>query len=58
MAIDDAKFRKPVIPGDQIKIHVNRIQNRRNVWKFKGEAMVDGKLCAEAVVTAMIMDDK
>ena len=58
MAIDDAKFRKPVTPGDQMFIHVNKIQNRRNVWKFKGEAKVDGKLCAEAVVTAMIMDDK
>lgn len=58
MAIDDAKFRKPVIPGDQMKIHVTRIQNRRNVWKFKGEAKVDGKTCAEAVVTAMIMDEK
>jgi len=58
MAIDAAKFRKPVTPGDQMFIHVTRIQNRRNVWKFKGEAKVDGKVCAEAVVTAMIVDDK
>lgn len=56
MAIDEAKFRKPVTPGDQLLIEVKRIQNRRNVWKFKGEARVNGELCSEAVVTAMIMD--
>lgn len=56
MAIDDAKFRRPVTPGDQLKMHVTKIQNRRNVWKFKGEAKVDGELCTEAVITAMIMD--
>ncbi len=54
MAIDEAKFRKPVTPGDQVLIHVQRVQNRRNVWKFKCEAKVAGELCAEAVVTAMI----
>lgn len=58
MAIDEAKFRKPVTPGDQLFIHVKRVQNRRNVWKFKGEARVDGDICAEALVTAMIMDGK
>lgn len=56
MAIDEAKFRKPVVPGDQLHISVTKQQNRRNVWKFQGEAKVDGVLCAEAVVTAMIMD--
>lgn len=56
MAIDDAKFRKPVVPGDQLHITVTKQQNRRNVWRFQGEAKVDGQLCAEAVVTAMIMD--
>ncbi|HYD19759.1 MAG TPA: 3-hydroxyacyl-ACP dehydratase FabZ [Patescibacteria group bacterium] len=56
MAIDEAKFRRPVVPGDQLHIHVTKQQNRRNVWKFQGEAKVDGILCAEAVVTAMIMD--
>lgn len=58
MAIDEAKFRKPVTPGDALYIHVTRQQNRRNVWKFKGEARVNGELCAEAVVTAMIVDGK
>jgi len=56
MAIDEAKFRKPVVPGDQLIIEVVKVQNRRNVWRFKGEAKVDGALCAEAIVTAMIMD--
>lgn len=56
MAIDEAKFRKPVTPGDQVHIHVTKIQNRRTVWKFKAEARVEGELCAEAIVTAMIMD--
>jgi 3-hydroxyacyl-[acyl-carrier-protein] dehydratase len=58
MAIDEAKFRKPVVPGDQLHIQVQRVQNRRNVWKFKGEARVGDDLCAEALVTAMIMDGK
>jgi 3-hydroxyacyl-[acyl-carrier-protein] dehydratase len=56
LAIDEARFRKPVMPGDQLHIHVTKEQNRRNVWKFRGEAKVDGVVCAEAIVTAMIMD--
>ncbi|HCM84466.1 MAG TPA: 3-hydroxyacyl-ACP dehydratase FabZ [Alphaproteobacteria bacterium] len=57
MSIEEAKFRKPIGPGDQIKIHVNKEQARRNVWRFKGKAMVDDVLCAEATFTAMIMDN-
>ncbi len=56
LAIDEARFRKPVVPGDQLMIHVKKEQNRRNVWKFRCEAKVDGAVSAEAVVTAMIMD--
>ncbi len=56
MSIESAKFRKTVVPGDIVHLHLAKIQNRRNVWKFKGEAKVDGKICAEAVITAMIMD--
>jgi 3-hydroxyacyl-[acyl-carrier-protein] dehydratase len=56
MTIDEARFRKPVVPGDALYIHVSKIQNRRNVWKFKGEAKVDGQLVAEAIFGAMIMD--
>ena len=57
MTIDDARFRNPVVPGDVVKVHVTKIQNRRNVWRFRGEAKVDGKLCAEATFAAMILDD-
>ena len=56
MTIDEARFRKPVVPGDALYIHVTKVQNRRNVWKFKGEAKVDGQLVAEAQFGAMIMD--
>lgn len=56
MSIEDARFRKPVVPGDSMFIHVTTVQNRRNVWKFKGEAFVDDHLCAEATFTAMIVD--
>lgn len=57
MSIDDARFRKPIVPGDQVYIHVEKQRRRGNVWKFKGEARVDGALCAEAVVSAMIVAD-
>ncbi|OYQ33488.1 3-hydroxyacyl-[acyl-carrier-protein] dehydratase FabZ [Niveispirillum lacus] len=55
MGIEEAKFRRPIGPGDQIQIKVQKVQNRRNVWKFKGEAWVDGNLHAEATYTAMIV---
>ncbi|MCB1556057.1 MAG: 3-hydroxyacyl-ACP dehydratase FabZ [Alphaproteobacteria bacterium] len=58
MTIDNARFRRPVRPGDSMHIHVEVLQSRRNVWKFKGEARVDGTLCAEATFSAMIMDDR
>lgn len=58
MTIDDARFRKPVGPGDQIHIHVQVERSRGAVWKFKGEAKVDGKVHAEATFSAMIMDRK
>ena len=54
MSIDGAKFRRPVVPGDQLRIHVSKLQQRGMVWKFTGEAKVDGVLVAEAVYTAMI----
>ena len=56
MSVDGARFRRPVFPGDVLKIHVSKLQNRRNVWKFRGEAKVDGQLMAEATYAAMIMD--
>jgi len=56
MSIDNAKFRKPVTPGDSMYLHVRKLQNRGAVWKFEGIAKVDGKKVAEATVTAMIVD--
>ena len=56
MTIDEARFRKPVVPGDSVHLYVEVIRSRGAVWKFKGTAKVDGKLCAEATFSAMIMD--
>jgi len=56
MSIEKAKFRKPVIPGDQIRLEVNILQQRGNVWKFAGNALVDEKVAAEAEFTAMVTD--
>ena len=56
MAIDKAKFRKPVLPGDQLHYHVRKIRNRGRVWRFYGEAKVDGKIVAEAEISAMLAD--
>ncbi len=56
MTIDNARFRKPVTPGDTMHVRVEKIQSRGPVWKFKGTATVDGKVCAEAVFSAMITD--
>lgn len=57
MTVDNARFRRPVTPGDSMRVHVRKLQQRRNVWKFTGEAKVDGTLVAEAEFAAMIMDD-
>lgn len=57
MTIDEAKFRKPVVPGDVLEYHMTKLKNRKNIWWFKGEAKVDGKTVAEAVLSAMIIID-
>lgn len=56
MTVDSARFRRPVVPGDQLRIHVSKERSRANVWKFSGEAKVNGTLVAEATYAAMIMD--
>lgn len=56
MGIDRAKFRKPVVPGDQVIYHVRKIRSRGRAWRFAGDAQVDGKTVAEAEVSAMIVD--
>jgi 3-hydroxyacyl-[acyl-carrier-protein] dehydratase len=55
MTIDKAKFRKPVVPGDQVRFHMTRTAKRRNMWWFRGEAIVDGVLVCEAEVSAMLV---
>lgn len=57
MSVDEARFRKPVFPGDQLRVHVTKVKNRGPVWKFSGEAKVESTLMAQATFTAMIMDD-
>ena len=57
MSIENAKFRKLVVPGDVLKLHVTKERSRGKVWRFKGEAYVDGVLVAEAVFSAMIVEN-
>lgn len=56
MTVEGAKFRRPVGPGDQLRIHVTKLRQRGNVWKFSAVARVDGVSVAEATYAAMIMD--
>ncbi len=56
MTVDNARFRKPVLPGDVVELHVELQRSKRNVYKFEGKAMVDGKVVSQAVFSAMIMD--
>jgi 3-hydroxyacyl-[acyl-carrier-protein] dehydratase len=56
MSIEKAKFRKPVVPGDQLKLEVSILQHRGNVWKFSGNAYVEDKVAAEGEFTAMVID--
>lgn len=54
MTIDNARFRRPVVPGDQVRVEVTVRRHRGTVWRFRGEAKVDGVLVAEAEYSAMI----
>ena len=56
MTIEGAKFRRPVVPGNVLRIHVTKQRQRGNVWKFSGVAKVDGVSVAEATYSAMIID--
>jgi 3-hydroxyacyl-[acyl-carrier-protein] dehydratase len=56
MSIDGAKFRKPVVPGDVLELHVEATQNRGAVWKLGATAIVNGQKVAEAQLSAMIID--
>ena len=54
MTIDNAKFRRPVVPGDRLEIHVKKLKKRGNIWRFACEALVDGAKAAEAEISAMM----
>ncbi len=58
MGIDSARFRRPVVPGDRLELHVEVTKVKGSVWKEKGTAMVDGQVCAEAEFMAMLVDPK
>ena len=55
MTIDKAKFRKPVVPGDTVEYHLRKLNHRRNIWWYKGEAKVRGTLVCEAELSAMLV---
>lgn len=55
MTIDNARFRRPVVPGDRVEFHVIKQKQRANIWKFHCDAMVDGQKVAEADVGAMMI---
>ncbi|SLN33914.1 3-hydroxyacyl-[acyl-carrier-protein] dehydratase FabZ [Pseudoruegeria aquimaris] len=54
MSIDGCKFRRKVVPGDVLELHVEVTKERRKIYKFRGEAFVEGELAAEAEFTAMM----
>jgi 3-hydroxyacyl-[acyl-carrier-protein] dehydratase len=56
MSIEKAKFRRPVIPGDQLNFEIRAVKQRGPVWKFQGSVTVEAKVVAEAEITAMITD--
>jgi len=57
MTIDNAKFRKPVLPGDTLEYRLHKVHNRANVWKFAAEAWVKDTKVAEAVISALIASE-
>lgn len=57
MSVDSCRFRRPVFPGNTLYVHVTKLRKRGNVWKFSAQAKVDGSLVADAIFTAMILDD-
>jgi UDP-3-O-[3-hydroxymyristoyl] N-acetylglucosamine deacetylase / 3-hydroxyacyl-[acyl-carrier-protein] dehydratase len=56
MSMDGVKFRKPVVPGDQLRLELELLQRRGPVCRLKGVARVEGKVVAEATMTAQIAD--
>ncbi len=57
MTIDNVKFRKPVVPGDTVEFHLKKLRQRANMWWYRGEAKVAGKIVCEGEVSAMLVRD-
>ena len=58
LGIDNVRFRKPVVPGDQLRLELEITKHRQAIWGFKAKASVDGKLVAEAELLAMLGEEK
>jgi 3-hydroxyacyl-[acyl-carrier-protein] dehydratase len=58
LGMDNVRFRKPVTPGDQLRMELDVTRHRQSIWGFKAKAYVDGKLVAEADLLAMLGEDK
>lgn len=56
MTVDNTRFRKPVVPGDVVELHVEVLKRKGPVWKFTGVAKVGDQLCAQSEFSAMIVD--
>jgi 3-hydroxymyristoyl/3-hydroxydecanoyl-(acyl carrier protein) dehydratase len=56
MSLDEVKFRRPVVPGDQLRFELEMIQARGKTVKMKGVALVDGQVAAEAIMMARVVD--
>jgi beta-hydroxyacyl-ACP dehydratase FabZ len=56
MSLDNVKFRRPVVPGDQLRLEVEMLQNRGRTLRMRGEAYVEGQLAAEADMMARVVD--
>ena len=58
LGLDNVRFRKPVVPGDQLRLELEVTRRRQSIWGFKGKAFVDDKLVAEADLLAMLGEEK
>ena len=58
LGMDNVRFRKPVIPGDQLRLELEITKHRQSIWRFKGKALVEGKVVAEGDILAMLGDEK
>lgn len=58
LTVDKARFRKPVLPGDTLEYHLTKLTYRRNIWRYRAEARVDGALVAEAEISAYLETER